>query len=197
MGNIQQCSHALVIDNPVDQCGIDMPVLHGIAVHQAQVADTVDEARDAFTAAVYRLTGGIVEQSLLTAGMSDPVPDIVTRLFRGQPLQVVIERYTLRKLFQIGLLQAVAQLLLPHQDNLQHEAFFRVDVGQHTQLFQGGRGEVLRLVDNQQCMPVLRILADGKVDKLPVQFKLVIGRARQAVSGHHPLQQFAEGRVGI
>ena len=77
-------------------------------------------------------------------------------------------------------------------DNLQKLVLAGIDVGEHAQFFQGGNGEVLRFVDNQQRALIVCVALDHEVDKALLQLEPARATGPQAECSRDPLHQLTE-----
>lgn len=69
-------------------------------------------------------------------------------------------RHTLAELLHLGLLQDAAEFRLADQKGLQQGLVGELEVGEHAQFLDRTRGEVLRLVDDEQAALALGDLVD-------------------------------------
>ena len=84
-------------------------------------------------------------------GNFQSVPYVFLRLAGVQGADVVVADDALRELPQLRAAQCRPQLRLAHEDHLQLQHLpSGIEIRQHPQLFELVRGQVLRLVDDQQ-----------------------------------------------
>jgi hypothetical protein len=101
------------------------------------------------------------------AGQFQPVLDILADLEARERLEMITHRDALAQLAQARAVQAVAQLRLAQQDDLQQLAVVGLDVGEQADLFEQVLGQILRLVNDEHGFLALLDLfqqkfADGR-----------------------------------
>src|SRR4030081_3144614 len=77
--------------------------------------------------------------------------------------QMEIGGYSLGELVQLRREKEIPQLGLSNQDQLQDLKFIGVNVGNHPQVFQRFRLEVLGLVNDQDCSSPIGVLSVQKI----------------------------------
>ena len=82
------------------------------------------------------------------AGNAHTMGNILLGLRACQLMNMKAHRNTLFELTHLERREFRMQLRLPHENNLQQLATLRFQIGQHTELFQHGRLQVLRLINN-------------------------------------------------
>jgi len=164
--------------------------------HEA-VAQGVDLARNAAGVGVdagicARIEDGVVGP----ADVGEAVLDVAARLLGVERAEVVGGDHALAQLLHLGALHDVAELRLPDQEALQQRMVLELEVGQHAQLLDRRRGEVLRLVDDQQRTLARR--GDGHQIGLDRQQQagLVEIAGRHAEGGGHHAQHVAGVDLG-
>ena len=102
----------------------------------------------------------------------------------------------LGELMQLWRQQQVAQLGLADQDQLQDLKLVRIDIGNHAQVLERLRLEILRLVDDQDGSSSVGILAIQKILQLLEKIR-IISIERLTERHQDPLQQFLPALGGI
>src|SRR6185312_10672097 len=134
----------LVVSKTVNQ--------RGIAEHVNHAGDTAARGSDQRTCLHGKQWSGRAD------GPKAEV-DIVGDLLLIQRTQMEIGRDALGELMQARGEQQFAQLRLSDEDQLQDLKFVSVDIGNHSQVFERFRREILRLVDDQDGSPSIGKLA--------------------------------------
>ena len=91
----------------------------------------------------------------LRAGQFQPVLDVLGHLEARERHEMITHRDALAQLAQARAVQAVAQLRLADQDDLQQLAVVGFDVGKQADLFEQFLGQILRLVNDEHGFPAL------------------------------------------
>src|SRR5689334_22605616 len=118
---------------------------------------------------------------------------------------MVADGDALAQLPEGGIVEAIAQLGLSHQDNLQQFPVVCLKVGQQPHLFEQLVGQVLGLVDNQDTLPAhVDLLQQEQVDRLQrfqavespgVESKLDGNRSHQLVGIQHRVKDQGVGVI--
>ena len=116
---------------------------------QCAIADDVDHARHAVRKAMDLAQRRRREGLGSGAGDAHAVLHVRRGLAGGQRVQVIAARDALCQLPQFRLVEQVAQLRLPDQDDLQQLRGRRLEVREQPHLFERLRAQVLRLVHDQ------------------------------------------------
>ena len=88
--------------------------------------------------------------------------DVLIHLAAIQRLQVITHRDALAQLPQFMFVQAIAQLRLAHQNNLQQLAVVGLEIREQPDLFEHGFVQILRFIDDQHRLFALLDLAQQK-----------------------------------
>ena len=127
-----------------------MAALLDVAGEEAFVAERVDQARDAFGVIEDAPKGGLREmRALLRPGNAEAMLDVLADFVAIQRAQVIADRDALAKLAKVVIVQAITQLGLAHEDDLQQFAIVGLQIGEEANLFEEFVGEVLRFVDDE------------------------------------------------
>ena len=101
----------------------------------------------------------------ISLGYEETMSNVRLRFGHIERPQMEIDRDSLRELPKIRSRQRLPQFGLTHQQHLKDEVLFRIYIGEQPQFLQCIRRQILRLIENQQCAPALRILAHERVNQ--------------------------------
>src|SRR2546430_1420580 len=138
------------LDGLVDDIDVDPPSLVGVADDEAVVAQDVHAARDPARVggdSVLRPTAEEVE--VARARHAETSLDIVADLRARQRGQTALQLDALLQLSERWARELRPQLRLAHEHDLEQLLRRRLEVGEHADLFECRRVEVLRFVENE------------------------------------------------
>ena len=168
-----------------------------IARQHHTVANKIDPSRDASGDGVDRL-----ERLRLETGVARPGDMLQAMLHVGlrfgpvKGSEMIGGNDTLSKLLQLAAVQDLSQLGLADQEALEKRAALELEVRQHSQLLDGPRAEVLRLVDHQERPPALRHQSDQKCFDVAEQLGFAGGAGGNTEGGRDGLQQIFGVELG-
>ncbi len=161
------------------------------AEQQQPVAEHVDAARNTLGVLVNGIEGlfgkaGVV----LPANLLEAAFHIAAAFVGSEGAEVIVGDHALTQLLQVRVFQHLPELGLPQQKGLQQGLATHLQIGQHAQLFERARGQVLRLIDHQQCP--LALPRPGQQEGLQSlqQASLVHALVAQAKGGGDHAQHF-------
>jgi len=128
-----------IASNLDDGGGIDLGPAFGKSINQSHIAHQIDQPRDAAAEKINRRAGLVVEQIGSSANNAQAMADVIGCFHAAERLYMAVNGNTLNELAKVFSLQGVDQLGLADQNDLEQLIFFIVDVGQHTQIFEGFR----------------------------------------------------------
>ncbi len=137
------------------QCRGDGAGLPRVGAEERAVAADVDDPRDARRQTMHFAQGAGSEDLPRRPGDAKPVAYIALRLVARQRSQVIPAGDALGKLTQIVAIQQLTQLRLADQDDLQKLLRGSFQIGEQAHLFEHVRGEILRLIDDDDDAPPL------------------------------------------
>ena len=162
------------------------------SVEQCHVAQLVDQPWNAVGDLVHDLGRRRGDFGAGAARRPQPVRDQVAHRLFVQRRQVEAGGDPLGQLAKRRVQHHVAQFRLADQHQLDDLVLARVDVGQHPQLFQAFRRQVLRFVEDQHDPPSGGIFVDQEILKLLEQLHIADRRVEgDAKRVQHPLDQLA------
>src|SRR5262249_58843651 len=139
------------VDGPFDRPPIDAARLVRVPDEQAVIGQDVDAARD-----TVRVLGdardGVVQEQARVGAAGDPQPagDILAGFLSGQWAYRASQADALAELAELWPRELVSQLRLPDEQDLKQLRVGRLEVREQAQVLEGRRGEVLRLVDDDE-----------------------------------------------
>lgn len=167
-------------------------------VDQRVVAELVDQTRRPPRGGVDHPARLVGEDPALGPRDGEAVGDVGLRLLQGQRAKMEFRGDALRELGQVRARDQLAQLRLAHEDELQQLVLVRVDVGEHPQLFERLRRQVLRLVEDQRGASAGGVFLDQEVLELPEELHVGLRRVGLLPQRHkHPMQQLAAPALGV
>ena len=181
------------------QAGVDAVAPLRIGAEQGAAGQQVDAPRHATAEAMQGLEGIVAQRQLaVQAGHGQPVGQVGRGLRRVQRTQVVARDDALRELLQARFGEALAQLGLADQHDLQQLVRVGLQIRQQAQLFEHLAAEVLRLVDDQQAVPSGRMPGQQEgVERVHASLQAVLGGARQPEFLQHRVQQLGGAELGV
>ena len=134
-----------------DDGGVDRLGLRGEAPHQRVVGQDVDDARQPVGNFVNGEDGVLGEDLAdVAAGDAQPSGDVGRRLLQIERRQLRPQRDALLQLAQRLLVEAIGELGLADEHQVEELDRRRLDVGEQPDLFEQLVGQALRLVDDQR-----------------------------------------------
>src|SRR5260221_5158891 len=104
---------------------------------QCLVADGVHQPRNSLAIIINPPESGLGKvRSTFRAGNLKPMLDVTADFISAERRQVIADGYSLAQLLEAGIVQAIAQLRLAHQDNLQELAIVGFEIRQQAHLLE-------------------------------------------------------------
>src|SRR5215467_15811742 len=104
-------------------------------------------------------------------------------------------RHPLPQLLEPRTAQCRAELRLPEQEALQRHGPIEEDVRQHAQLFERLKGQVLRLVDDQEHTPAVPVLSQGEIANALKQRSFSESFFGDAKTGSYQMEKVIAGEL--
>src|SRR6516162_9190250 len=125
-----------------------------------------------------------------------PMLHISFALDFAQRTQMIGCRYALTQLLEPWAAECRAELGLPEQKALQRQSPVKDDVRQHAKLFECLKGQVLRLVDNQQHTPAVAMLRECELADALQQRSLTEPLFGNAETGGDHVEKVVSSKLG-
>ncbi len=164
----------------------------GVGAEQGPVAEGVDESRHAARQAMHVPERAGVEDFPAAAGQRQPVPHIGVRIGLGQGQQVVARRDALGQLVQLLAGQALDQLGLSDQDDLQELLLLGLQIREQAELLERADAQVLGFVHDQDRTALVgvsrqQMAPEGVDERLPTGRGRLVLRAQLVADGGQQL----------